>query len=362
MQSRAGATSRTEGLDLRTPDLAEDAEDNDTFGEAEDSRVFNTSLARTMPVGRSEASDDSGSNAGAGTCTRRSLARGSTWGGKAAQRWLSKGSSDRMSNDSLDIVGNTSSERSRRRSSGGARAKSSLKFGGQQTGTTETQEELLASLERLQWQKRCQSNDSKGEFGYICSLAKKHHISVDECRDVRQEFNRLDVDKSGSLTLGELSVEIRAKSGLDEDAEIPQYMLTGLLSKAHGEGINFEEYLTWSIQTAYVEDFVVRDPRDKEMRAVAREQGIHINDVEKVRRVFDKFDTDGSGIIDEHEFIEIVYLLMKVREPADISPQKLKRYWREVDTDLSGHVCFKEFLVWYTKMQLIGGRKIYLVR
>ncbi|CAE7226782.1 unnamed protein product [Symbiodinium microadriaticum] len=64
------------------------------------------------------------------------------------------------------------------------------------------------------------------------------------------------------------------------------------------------------------------------------------------RRMFDEFDTDGSDEISQSEFVYVIMQIMEVKDPRDISSQRLYRYWQEVDTDASGNVSFQEFLSW----------------
>ncbi|OLQ14425.1 hypothetical protein AK812_SmicGene1449 [Symbiodinium microadriaticum] len=42
----------------------------------------------------------------------------------------------------------------------------------------------------------------------------------------------------------------------------------------------------------------------------------------------------------------VIMQIMEVKDPRDISSQRLYRYWQEVDTDASGNVSFQEFLSW----------------
>jgi hypothetical protein len=71
--------------------------------------------------------------------------------------------------------------------------------------------------------------------------------------------------------------------------------------------------------------------------------------IENVRKKFDEFDTDGSGLIDYEEFIEMMCKLLRVDDISKISQHRLERFWREADTDGSGEIDFPEFCHWYLK-------------
>jgi len=84
-----------------------------------------------------------------------------------------------------------------------------------------------------------------------------------------------------------------------------------------------------------------------EVRNLARACGIALTDAEKLRQKFDKYDTDGSGLIDKEEFGEILRELMMVKSKSDVPQERFDFYWREIDNDQSGEVDFGEFLTWY---------------
>ena len=85
------------------------------------------------------------------------------------------------------------------------------------------------------------------------------------------------------------------------------------------------------------------------MYDLADECGVPPPTIDNVRKRFDEFDTDGSGLIDYDEFIVMMCKLLRVDDPSKISQQRLQRFWREADTDGSGEIDFREFCHWYLK-------------
>jgi hypothetical protein len=71
--------------------------------------------------------------------------------------------------------------------------------------------------------------------------------------------------------------------------------------------------------------------------------------IDKLRKRFDEFDTDGSGYIDFEEFGVMFCQLLKVKDPSNFSGSRMKRFWQEIDVDGSGEVEFEEFCNWYLK-------------
>lgn len=189
-----------------------------------------------------------------------------------------------------------------------------------------------------------------GTFDCVVSMAKKHNWAVDEVRLKLKEFESLDRSHDGLLSREEFEQVVRKRCNLPDSAPVPHQLLAPMWKLANqdkNDMVDFEEFLLWSQGTAYVEEVLVPNPSERRLRQVARDNDLVLLDVERIKVVFDQFDADGSGYIDEEEFKHVLIMLMKVKNPADVSEKKLKRYWREIDSDSSGEVNFEEFVLWY---------------
>lgn len=188
------------------------------------------------------------------------------------------------------------------------------------------------------------SGVDKAEWRGLIVLAKKYSLPVNEVRDIKREFSEHDTESTGHITRNEFSALIRKRTDLHEDEDIPFHLLKGV-SEA-GERIGFEEFLRWSMLTAWTEEMMMPSACERQLRQLAREQEMALPDVEKVKLLFDSVDTDKSGEIDEGEFRHILYKMLHVHDVTDVPLKRLQRYWREVDLDGSGFICFNEFLIW----------------
>lgn len=82
---------------------------------------------------------------------------------------------------------------------------------------------------------------------------------------------------------------------------------------------------------------------------LAKQHGCSAIVVDKVKKKFDAYDSDGSGKIDYDEFMGMLVQLLHAKTKEDISEDRVTRFWREIDDDGSGEVDFSEFLGWYLK-------------
>lgn len=200
----------------------------------------------------------------------------------------------------------------------------------------------------------------KAEAGLLIQLAKRYGMPVNEVHELRQEFNLRDTSSRGHLTQDEFFALIRKRINLRADEAIPSYLIQGIPeaeTRFEKCGIDFEEFLKWSILTSWTEEMMLPSKNDRALRQLAREQEMSLPEVEKVKHLFDEFDTDSSGRIEEDEFRHMVCKMLCVRDVTDLSVKTIQRYWREVDLNRDGVVDFKEFLIWY-KNSFLFGRKM----
>lgn len=183
----------------------------------------------------------------------------------------------------------------------------------------------------------------------VVVLAKKHGLSLDEVRKLWEEFRCMDIKSKGYLSMEEFEQVVRKKCNLAVEEEIPPYLLEEQCRKIGiSSWIKFEAYLSWAVATAFAEEIMVPDPAQRHLRKLARHHGVPYDDIERVKAVYDNFDSDKSGCIDVNEFRQVLTCLMmqgpKATEPSN---NTVKRYFKEVDTDGSGEVEFEEFLGWF---------------
>eukprot|EP00931_Biecheleriopsis_adriatica_P082290 TRINITY_DN55714_c0_g1_i1.p1 TRINITY_DN55714_c0_g1~~TRINITY_DN55714_c0_g1_i1.p1 ORF type:complete len:458 (-),score=69.79 TRINITY_DN55714_c0_g1_i1:125-1498(-) len=186
-------------------------------------------------------------------------------------------------------------------------------------------------------------------FDAVMNLSKRHVISLQDVKEAAEEFRELDADGSGELSLGEFEAAIRKYCHLREDEEVPEDMKVAIMLQAdkNGDGsIAFEEYLLWMRQCGFFELVSVTDPTEREFRALAREVGMEVPEIEKLRDVFSSFDTDGSGFIERVEFVSVMMHVMKIKHTEDFSDQRLRRYWNEAAKG-AAHLSFANFVRWY---------------
>jgi len=236
----------------------------------------------------------------------------------------------------------------------GLATSSRVSFGGMGSGPEEQDEHPSSSSSSVAVLAVLRSKQSKTkDFDQCLTLARKHNLAVSTVREKFTEFNALDTDGSHTLNLGEFQAAIRKRCTLQEDAPIPEHLLDSSFNEVDKDGsglVNFEEYLLWTESHAFNLEMLVPDPRDRFLRLFAREQGWVLTEVEKVKKIFDSFDADDTGIIEENEFRLVIAKLIGDHVPHT----RLRQYWLEACGQERHDLDFEAFTKWYGNV-FLGG-------
>lgn len=181
-------------------------------------------------------------------------------------------------------------------------------------------------------------------------MARKHKLPLEEVRMRRNEFQSYSLNEDGQIPRLEFRDVVRRYCGIEPGGDIPAHLMRQTHAESSEAGVSFEEFLLWTVVTAWLPERLVSDPEERRLRQIARDNGMCITDVERIKDIFDKFDINHSGIIEEREFRNLVLTLMNVKNPSDVSAKRLHRYWCEVDGDHNGTIGFEEFLQWYVNL------------
>jgi len=88
---------------------------------------------------------------------------------------------------------------------------------------------------------------------------------------------------------------------------------------------------------------------DRLVYELAKTFSVRATDIDHIKREFDRYDNDRSGVLEFDEFRQMIELKLKAKSSSDLPLDRVKKFWREIDQDGSGHVDFSEFTAWYLK-------------
>lgn len=117
------------------------------------------------------------------------------------------------------------------------------------------------------------------------------------------------------------------------------------------------------LSTAFSLEVLEVDPKTIMLRRLAKKHNLTILELEDLHKRFREVDTDASGILEEHEFRELILMLHGALDHADIPLQRLSFFWQQADSDGSGEVDFEEFVVWFKRYSPdVDARKLWMKR
>jgi len=185
-------------------------------------------------------------------------------------------------------------------------------------------------------------------FESMMALARKHDLRVGEVKKKWEQFHLYDANGDISLSLQEFNCLVRGLCGIADDLPIPSHLVSKSWKEADGDGdgvISFEEFLAWSCGVQYCEEMMVPDPEERLVRKIARETGIDLVDVERVKAPFDKYDVEKIGL-EEKDFNLLICELLQ-SDLEDYGEKRMRGHWQQVCNRRGGKVDFAKFAVWW---------------
>jgi Ca2+-binding EF-hand superfamily protein len=185
-----------------------------------------------------------------------------------------------------------------------------------------------------------------------CQLALKHRLMLSEVRDIIREFKQARRTESGGMQQDEFDKVMARIFGVPAiNKQVSQSAFRASL--AHAD-MNIDKFLEWYVQNMFTQvNALTADPTmakgDALAYRVAAKHNIPHYLVDKIKIKFDFYDLDKSGKIDYSEFEAMFCSILKVASPRDLNPDRMQRFWSQVDRNQDGGVDFEEFADWYLK-------------
>jgi len=183
-------------------------------------------------------------------------------------------------------------------------------------------------------------------------LASKHRLDVLEVKTVLIEFNKVRRNSDGGYNFQDFKKIFLAVFDIqDAMEEVIQkiYKETSMEKDA-----SIDRFLEWYMLNMFSHTTLLTSTHEKAnsekmITKLAQEYGVSSSKLDNIKREFDKYDSDGSGLIDKEEFASMLKTLLKAKDSCDLSADRIKKFWMEIDHDGSGEVDFSEYANWYLK-------------
>ena len=204
--------------------------------------------------------------------------------------------------------------------------------------------------------------DREVDFASFEKWFWEHRETLEQEKQVqlRETFDRLDTDGSGALDKQEV-----AKLAAELGEKLASVFGSKKLDEAFAEmdpdndgEVSFEEFTGWW-KEKHDPPLVSQPAFDQVYHDLVDERAA--KEKRKIREMFDRLDTDGSGALDKKEVGKLAAELGE-KLTSVFGSKKLDEAFAEMDPENDGEVSFEKFTGWWTKQNQGSERKKELAR
>lgn len=149
-------------------------------------------------------------------------------------------------------------------------------------------------------------------------------------------------------TFKKLWAEMSNQVDGEDDAVAAEILKEAFRHAGPSRELSFNQFAVWFSSRSFSEE-VSLDKEGKELRDMARKHAVHHMLVEKYNQIFNRFDTDGNGTIDVHEFEELLCQCVGAPSSIGLPQARVQHLFHLADKDGDKEIQFEEFLSFYKK-------------
>eukprot|EP00930_Biecheleria_cincta_P018138 TRINITY_DN14229_c0_g1_i1.p1 TRINITY_DN14229_c0_g1~~TRINITY_DN14229_c0_g1_i1.p1 ORF type:complete len:467 (+),score=88.71 TRINITY_DN14229_c0_g1_i1:74-1474(+) len=182
-------------------------------------------------------------------------------------------------------------------------------------------------------------------------IARQNNLSLDMCREAAEVYcvHAKNIHESLDRSqFGHLMLRLADKKTLSEIPESTLEVSFKLVDSNGNGSIDFSEFVSWYSAYGFHVNFQVSD-EEQAHRAFCVKNRMSITDLDRYRKYFSAFDSDGSGEIEEDEFEALLRKCARIPSDINIPPTRFRTLWNDADLDGSGAIDFQEFAIFYKK-------------
>lgn len=180
-------------------------------------------------------------------------------------------------------------------------------------------------------------------------MAEQAHDFSREIADAKRIFDKYDTDKSGFLEEAEVVKvleETYAKIGVNRHinaSEVKSYIHS--LDKNGDNKVSNEEFTALMIQNLKkIRATTPQNTSGNYSEGGYQKPPLVKSELDKSREVFDRFDKDKSGFLEENEIPEVLNETFKaLGVKKEVTAEDVKRYMRTFDKNWDKKISFDEF-------------------
>lgn len=182
-------------------------------------------------------------------------------------------------------------------------------------------------------------------------VARHTKVTLDVCQQASQLYTAQVGSIDKALTRDQFSKCLLKVTGVQSLDKLPPEVIRHAFSMAdedHSGTVDFTEFVAWYASVGFSAN-VALTPEERQFRDFCKSNGMSLIDMDRYKKYFDEFDSDGSGAIEYEEFENLVKKCARVPKGVDVPPSRLKNLWKEADVDGGGSIDFQEYALFHRK-------------
>lgn len=189
----------------------------------------------------------------------------------------------------------------------------------------------------------------------IHQLAHELRVPLDLVQSATEIFKRYSDGEGADLFQRKLRMSNFTKllcelTRVDSLADLSPHFVetaTRTVNRSGSDAIDVRDFFIWYSAFSFSEE-LTPNKEDHRTRRLAKKLGLEVVDVDDYRKAFDKFDADGSGMIEIDEFEDILRHLLKLPKETELEPNRVANLWRIADKNRDDVVDFEEFCLFWS--------------
>lgn len=186
-------------------------------------------------------------------------------------------------------------------------------------------------------------------FENCLQLSRLHGLPIREIRQLMMEFSARNISLDKTMTLRDFESVVREKYALRQDEPFPHHLHFQAF-EPHGDEdavtcdpvVTMNDFVFYWKLHVFDEGPLLSNPKDRELRRLAREWNCPVPLVEKIAAVYEKSLEEGKETLSELGFRAAVTTLTGV-------PPYTRQSWLEANIKGTQSITMTDFVAWYLK-------------
>jgi hypothetical protein len=185
----------------------------------------------------------------------------------------------------------------------------------------------------------------------VWSVAHKYRLPLLEVQRIADAISSIRTARFGRVSEDELR-RLMCRTFDVEDVS-KQVLEEAMLVLSADREVTLDSFVSWYVQNMFKHVAGLLGAKDQcasdaMVYDMAKKFGVSASAIDRIKKDFDRFDEDGNGTLEREEFQRMLFSIFQAKT-GDLSENRLRLFWMEIDSDNDGTIAFAEYVKWHLK-------------